>query len=115
MDLGIAEKTALVMSSSRGFGAGISDALAAEGANVLLTGRSEPNLSVVAERIDAAAANRTGKTVDEVRAASRATIPAGRYGPVAEFASTAAFLCSVPAGYISGSLARCDGELIGSV
>ena len=32
-----------------------------------------------------------------------ATIPAGRLGTVPEFAAAAAFLCSEPAGYITGT------------
>ena len=59
-----------------------------------------------------AAASRAGRTLEEVRAASHATIPAGRYGTVAEFAATAAFLCSGPASYVTGSLVRCDWGLI---
>ena len=53
--------------------------------------------------------------VDEARAASAKTIPAGRYGTVEEFAKTAAFLVSEPASYITGSLIRCDGGSIRSV
>src|SRR5262245_54018351 len=40
MDLGIKGKRALVLASSRGLGYGIATALAREGANVLLCGRS---------------------------------------------------------------------------
>ncbi len=49
MDLGLKGKRALVLSSSRGLGLGIAEALAAEGADVLLTART-------AERLDAAVA-----------------------------------------------------------
>jgi 3-oxoacyl-[acyl-carrier protein] reductase len=38
-----------------------------------------------------------------------ATIPAGRIGTVAEFAAAAAFLCSEPAGYITGTALLIDG------
>ena len=31
-----------------------------------------------------------------------------RYGKVEEFAAVAAFLCSVPAGYVTGAKIRCD-------
>jgi len=74
--------------------------------NMLLPG------SIMTDRLkslDAAAAERSGKSVDEVRAASEKAIPARRYGTVEEFAATAAFLCSAPASYVTGSLVRCDG------
>ena len=53
MDLGIAGKKALVMSSSRGIGLGISEALAAEGCDVLLTARDGDRLATAAEAINA--------------------------------------------------------------
>ena len=39
----------------------------------------------------------------------RAAIPAGRIGTVKEFAAVAAFLCSAPAGYITGTTLLVDG------
>lgn len=39
----------------------------------------------------------------------RAAIPAGRIGTVEEFAAAAAFLCSAPAGYITGTTLLVDG------
>jgi 3-oxoacyl-[acyl-carrier protein] reductase len=45
MDLGLTGKRALVLASSRGLGLGIAEALAAEGVNVLLCGRSEDKLA----------------------------------------------------------------------
>jgi 3-oxoacyl-[acyl-carrier protein] reductase len=80
--------------------------------NMLLPGRIHTER---VDELDAAAAKRTGKSLDETRAASRATIPAGRYGDVAEFAAVAAFLASAPASYVTGSLIRCDGGAIKSV
>ena len=56
-----------------------------------------------------------GKTLDETRAASRATIPAGRYGTIEEFGAVAAFLASTQASYVTGSVIRCDGGSIKSV
>lgn len=73
----------------------------------ILTGRLD--------ELDGAAAKRTGKSMDDVRTAKEAAIPAGRYGTVEEFAATAAFLCSQPASYITGSLVRCDGGASRSV
>ncbi|MCV3738662.1 SDR family oxidoreductase [Rhizobium sp. TRM96647] len=66
------------------------------------------------DQLDAAAAKRTGKTSDEVAAASRATIPVGRYGTPEEFAAAATFLCSGPASYITGTSLRVDGGMLRS-
>lgn len=74
--------------------------------NMILPGRIHTDRI---EELDGAAAKRQGKTVEEVRAASIKTIPAGRLGTVAEFGAAGAFLCSEPAGYITGSLLRVDG------
>ena len=52
MDTGLRKKNALVLSSSRGLGLGIAEALADEGANVLLTGRSEERLKANVTRIN---------------------------------------------------------------
>ena len=52
MDMGLDRKNALVMSSSRGLGLGIAEALADEGVNVLLTGRSEDKLKENVEKIN---------------------------------------------------------------
>jgi 3-oxoacyl-[acyl-carrier protein] reductase len=67
------------------------------------------------DQLDAAAAKRTGKSVEDIATASRATIPAGRYGKVEEFAAVAAFLASEGASYVTGSVIRCDGGAIKSV
>ena len=53
MDLGLTGKRALVLASSRGLGRGIAEALAAEGADVVLTARSEDTLRAVADAINA--------------------------------------------------------------
>jgi len=68
--------------------------------------------SIHTDRIDELNASRSslsGKSIDDVKAAAEAGIPAGRYGRVEEFAATAAFLCSELASYITGSMIRCDG------
>lgn len=104
----------LVRSALVGWTKSLSNDLAGDGitVNMLLPGRIHTQR---VDELDAAAAERTGQTLEEVRKASRATIPAGRYGTVDEFADTATFLCSTRASYITGGLIRCDGGLIKSV
>lgn len=65
-------------------------------------------------RLDEAKAGREGLSVAEVRAASQAAIPAGRYGRPQEFADVAAFLCGTGASYVTGAQIRVDGGLIAS-
>ncbi|OYX43162.1 MAG: 3-oxoacyl-ACP reductase [Rhodobacterales bacterium 32-67-9] len=103
-----------IRSALVGWSKSLSNDLAAEGitVNMLIPGRIHTER---VDELDEAAAKRGGVTLDEARAASAKTIPAGRYGTVEEFAKTAAFLVSEPASYITGSLVRCDGGSIRSV
>jgi len=57
----------------------------------------------------AGAAARSGKTLQDVQNAQRASIPAGRFGKASEFGAICAFLCSVHAGYITGQNLLADG------
>ena len=59
----------------------------------------------------AGAASKTGKTVDEVRAAQMAQVPARRFGHPEEFGAICAFLCSRQAGYLNGQNILPDGGL----
>ena len=80
--------------------------------NMLLPGRIHTER---VDELDLSVANRTGQDIEDVRKASRATIPAGRYGDPAEFGAVAAFLASEQASYVTGSQIRCDGGAIRSV
>lgn len=75
-------------------------------ANMILPGRIHTDRI---DELDGANAKRQGKALDEVRAASIKTIPAGRLGTVEEFGAVGAFLCSGPAAYVTGSMIRVDG------
>jgi 3-oxoacyl-[acyl-carrier protein] reductase len=57
----------------------------------------------------AANAGKSGKTVDEVRKAQEAMVPAKRFGTPAEFGAICAFLCSQHAGYMTGQNILADG------
>lgn len=103
-----------IRSALVGWSKSLSNEVAKDGitVNILAPGRVH---TARTDQLDAAAAKRQGKSVEEVRSASEATIPARRYGTVEEFAAMAAFLVSAPASYVTGSVVRCDGGSIRSV
>lgn len=76
MDLGLTGKRALVLSSSRGLGRGIAEAIAAEGADVVLTARSEDKLKVAADAINAAGRGRASYLAADLKT-DLATLHAG--------------------------------------
>ncbi len=53
--------------------------------------------------------DKTGKSIDEVRAARAAENPSGRFGTPDEFGAACAYLCSIHAGYITGQNLLIDG------
>jgi 3-oxoacyl-[acyl-carrier protein] reductase len=67
------------------------------------------------QQLDAARADREGKSVEEIAAASTSTIPLGRYGTPEEYGAAVAFLAGEPSSYITGSVLRVDGGLIPSI
>lgn len=80
--------------------------------NILMPGRIDTERIGV---LDRANAERQGRSLEDIRESSKKGIPVGRYGKVSEFAAVAAFLCSVPAAYVTGSSIRCDGGVIGHI
>jgi 3-oxoacyl-[acyl-carrier protein] reductase len=64
--------------------------------------------------LDRAAADATGRSIDDVRAAGERSIPAGRYGDPAEFGAVVTFLCSAQAAYVTGASVPVDGGALAS-
>ncbi|KQW77756.1 3-oxoacyl-ACP reductase [Devosia sp. Root413D1] len=80
--------------------------------NIIVTGRVHTDR---VDQLDEAAAKRQNLSLDAVRQASLATIPAGRYGKPEELADVVTFLASDRAGYVTGAKIRVDGGMIRSV
>jgi 3-oxoacyl-[acyl-carrier protein] reductase len=99
----------------RGAIAGWSKTLAGEVAkygvtvNMVLPGRIETDR---VRELDQVKSTRTGMSAADVRAASEAEIPAGRYGRPEEFGAVVAFLASRQASYVTGGMIRVDGGAI---
>jgi 3-oxoacyl-[acyl-carrier protein] reductase len=94
---------------------GLSKSLSAELApdniliNIVAPGRI--GTERVAE-LDENAANKTGKSVEQVKAASIAQIPLGRYGQPQEFGKMVAFLGSFANTYVTGQALLVDGGMV---
>jgi 3-oxoacyl-[acyl-carrier protein] reductase len=74
--------------------------------NVIAPGRIQTERI---EELDHANAARSGKAIDEVKAASVAGVPLGRIGQPDEFANLVVFLASEAASYITGQAITVDG------
>lgn len=81
-------------------------------ANVVIPGRIATDRVA---QLDRAAAERTRRDPAEVRRASEAGIPMGRYGRPEEFAAAVVFLAGQGASYITGSSIRCDGGMVATI
>jgi 3-oxoacyl-[acyl-carrier protein] reductase len=77
--------------------------------NMVLPGRIA---TARTDLLDGARAANQGRTLDDVRRESEASIPMGRYGRPDEFASVVAFLCGESASYLTGEQVRVDGGLV---
>jgi len=91
-----------------GFVAGVARDVMAHGVTInnLLPGQfSTPRLQVIHENF----AKSTGRTVENIQTEFLRQIPANRFGRPEEFGATAAFLCSLHAGFITGQNILLDG------
>ena len=80
--------------------------------NMVLPGRIQTDRT---GELDIANAKLQGKTVEDITAAMLASIPAGRYGRVQEFADVVCFLASERASFVTGSMIRVDGGAVRSL
>ena len=92
-----------------GFVAGVARTpLAAKGVTInnLLPGKFDTDRIATVVR---GAAEKSGKSIEEIRRVQQAQIPAGRYGTPEEFGAICAFLCSQQAAYMTGQNVLADG------
>jgi 3-oxoacyl-[acyl-carrier protein] reductase len=93
--------------------AGLVKTLSAEIVPVRINGLAPGRFSTARViEVEETTAARTGQTTEEVRAATIARIPLGRYGDPAELGRLAAFLLSPAASYVTGAIVPIDGGMI---
>ncbi len=81
-------------------------------ANIVVPGKIATDRAIA---IDRDRAEREQRTLQEVVDENSADIAVGRYGTPEEYGAAVAFLASEQASYITGSVIRIDGGLIGSI
>jgi 3-oxoacyl-[acyl-carrier protein] reductase len=67
------------------------------------------------EVLDRAAAEKTGRPIEQIRTERVAAVPLKRYGTPEEFGAAVAFLASGRASYLTGSVLRVDGGAVAGI